>query len=322
MKAIKYLLIGLGGLAVLVVAAGAIFAMTFDPNRYRGQIEAAVKERTGRTLKLQGPLELSFYPGLGGKVAGVTLTERAAEQEFLSLDSARATVALMALLRGEVIVDKVYVSGLKANVVKDKNGRFNFDDLLEPKDAKGKPPAPQKPAPEGKEAAKFDIAGVTIERSSVFYRDLAEGKDLAISDLKLSTGRIAERADGKLELQAGVKGKNPAMDAKVDVSGHYKIDLAAKAYALEKLDAKVTGLVAGMRDAKLTAKGDVSVDPAKSEYRAKGLAVELSGAQEKQKLEAKLAAPEIVVSNDQAKGGAIMAELKIKGDNRSTEANL
>ena len=38
------------GLAVLALAAVAIIAATFDPNKYKGEIERLVKERTGRTL--------------------------------------------------------------------------------------------------------------------------------------------------------------------------------------------------------------------------------------------------------------------------------
>ena len=62
------------------------------------------------------------------------------EQEFVSLESAHVSVAVLPLLRGAAVVDGVRVAGLKANVVKDKQGKFNFDDLLQG-DA-GKPPAP------------------------------------------------------------------------------------------------------------------------------------------------------------------------------------
>src|SRR3954467_12959667 len=127
MRALKYVLIGAGGLLALVIVAVAVFVMTFDPNRYKSQIEAAVKERTGRTLKLQGDLKVAIFPSLGADVSGVSLSERASDQQFLSLDSAHASVAVMPLLRGEVVVDKVNVSGLKANVVKGKDGKFNFD---------------------------------------------------------------------------------------------------------------------------------------------------------------------------------------------------
>ncbi|MDQ5850102.1 MAG: AsmA family protein, partial [Pseudomonadota bacterium] len=74
-KPLKYVLLGLGGLVVLAIAGLVIVAATFDPNRYKGDIERIAKEKTGRTLKLAGDLELAFYPAIGAKVAGVTLSE-------------------------------------------------------------------------------------------------------------------------------------------------------------------------------------------------------------------------------------------------------
>src|SRR6185436_11917552 len=146
MKILKYALIAVAGLVVLAVAGAVVFAMTFDPNKYKGQIEAAVKEKTGRTLKLAGDLKVAIFPSLGADVAKVSLSEAGSDQEFVSLDSAHASVALMPLLHGEVIVDKVKVSGLKARVVKGKDGKFNFDDLLQVKAEK--PGAEKKGAPE------------------------------------------------------------------------------------------------------------------------------------------------------------------------------
>src|SRR5919204_6021233 len=131
MKAIRISLYVIAGLVVLLVLAIGIFAATFDPNRYKGEIERLVKERTGRTLALKGDLKVAVWPSLGADVNGVALSERDPKQQFLSLDSAHASVALLPLLHGSVIVDGIRVSGLKANIVKEKDGRFNFSDLME-----------------------------------------------------------------------------------------------------------------------------------------------------------------------------------------------
>src|SRR5262245_37369161 len=192
-KPLKYGLLGLGAVAILLVGAVAVFALTFDPNKYKGQVEAAVKEKTGRTLKLAGNLELAFWPSLGAKVAGVTLSEKGGAAEFLSLESAQVSVAVMPLLRGAAVVDGVRVAGLKASVVKDKQGKFNFDDLLADDGRKRPAPAPAEKG--GGAPVAFDIASVRVERSSVSYRDLASGQELALSDIDLSTGRVAEKAD-------------------------------------------------------------------------------------------------------------------------------
>jgi AsmA protein len=56
MKALKYVALGAVGILLLVVVAVAVFVATFDPNKYKPQIEAAVKEKTGRTLRLAGDI--------------------------------------------------------------------------------------------------------------------------------------------------------------------------------------------------------------------------------------------------------------------------
>src|SRR5216117_1731282 len=133
-KPVKYLGLALGGVAALLAAVVLAFALTFDPNRYKDDIERMAKERTGRTLKLQGELKLVFFPSLGAGVGGVTLSERGSGREFLRLESAHASVKLLPLLRGQVIVDAVRVSGLKAQIVRSKDGSYNFSDLLEGKE--------------------------------------------------------------------------------------------------------------------------------------------------------------------------------------------
>src|SRR5258706_10463377 len=103
-KPVKYLWLALGGgVAFVVVVAIVVFALTFDPNRYKGEIERMAMERTGRTLKLQGELKLAFFPSLGAAVAGVTLSEGGSGREFVSLESAHESIKLMPLLHGQIV---------------------------------------------------------------------------------------------------------------------------------------------------------------------------------------------------------------------------
>lgn len=262
MKALKISLYLVAGLVVVVVAAVAIFAMTFDPNRYKGDIQRIVKERTGRTLELKGPLELAFWPSLGAKVSGVVLSEHGTAQPFVSLESAHASVALLALLRGAVIVDRVRLSGLRAQIVKDKDGRFNFQDLIEQAGEKPAAKAEKKAPDSGKGTVAFDIAGVTIERAALSYRDLASGQEIALNDLKLETGRIAENAEGKLEFATTLKRNTPPLDAKLALNGRYA--LKPESVALDftgKLDESTIKGKAAMARAKVAAyEFDLNID--------------------------------------------------------------
>src|SRR5882672_8436211 len=217
-KQVKYLGLALGGVVVLLVAVVLVFALTFDPNRYKDDIERMAKERTGRTLKLQGELKLAFFPSLGASVAAVTLSERGSNREFVALQSAHASVKLMPLLYRQVIVDAVRVPGLRAQLVKNKDGSYNFSDLLEGK--------AEKPGVKRKEQSTpviFDIAGVDIDRAALAYRDTNTGQEISLSDLKLHTGRIAENAQGKIELAAAAKRNQPPLEAKIALHGSYSL---------------------------------------------------------------------------------------------------
>ena len=220
-KPLKYGLLGLGTLVVVAIAGAVVFAMTFDPNRYKADIERLAQEKTGRTLSIKGPIKLAFWPSLGAGVSGVTFSEKASKDQFVAFDSAHASVKLLPLLSGQYIVDGVSLSGLKARIVKGKDGRFNFSDLVE---ADAKKPEPKK-APEPKATpVVFDVGSISIERASIAYVDLAAGQEYALEDVKLKTGRIAQDAEGKLELAMLAKRKTPPLEAKLSADGKYRID--------------------------------------------------------------------------------------------------
>ena len=220
-KPLKYGLIGLGTLVLVGVAGAAIFAMTFDPNRYKGEIERLAKEKTGRTLAIKGDIRMAFWPSLGAEVNGVTFSEKGASQEFVAFDKAHASVKLMPLLRGVYIVDSVSLSGLKARIVKGKDGRYNFSDLMEG-EAQAKPAAEPKQTQQGSPLV-FDIASVSIERAAATYIDQAAGQEYALADLKLKTGRLAQDAQGKLDFATVATRKAPPLQVKLEVDGDYRL---------------------------------------------------------------------------------------------------
>jgi AsmA protein len=222
MKVLRYSLYALGGLILLLVLAAAVIAMTFDPNRYKDQVERLAKEQTGRTLDIKGDIRMAFWPSLGARVSGVSLSERNPKDPFVSFDSAHASVKLMPLLRGEYIVDSVSLAGLKARVVKGKDGRFNFSDLL---DGQAKKPAAEtkKGPPEKSAPMVFDISSVDIQNASIQYVDQQAGQEYAIDNFRLKTGRIAPDAEGKLELGMVAKRKAPALTVNLSADGRYQL---------------------------------------------------------------------------------------------------
>ncbi|HET9025797.1 MAG TPA: AsmA family protein, partial [Burkholderiaceae bacterium] len=194
----------------LLVLAGAIFTATFDVNRYKPQIVAAVKERTGRTLTFDGDLSLSLFPRIAVMLPATTLSEPGRDTVFARLQSAQASVALVPLLRRQFEVAGVRIDGLQATIVKQKDGRTNLDDLLQPQKpavapGQGGPAAP---------AGAATVGTVHLENADLTWRDLAAGRTVRLNDLDLRAGRYARGARMPVEASAAISANEPTIAAR------------------------------------------------------------------------------------------------------------
>src|SRR6266487_6487621 len=147
MKVFKALLLTAGGIVVLIVLVIAIVAATFDPNKYKPEIAAAVQDKTGRTLAIEGNLAMTFFPSVGIAVGKTSLSEPNGRGIFARFDDAKMSLALLPLFSRQVVINRVSLSGLTADLVKRKDGKTNFDDLLNAPGEAAAPPPRSKPAP-------------------------------------------------------------------------------------------------------------------------------------------------------------------------------
>ncbi len=260
MKIVKYALYTVGGLVLLVVLAVVALVVTFDPNKYKGELARVVKEKTGRTLNVEGTIGLSLYPSLGVAVGKTTLSERKSEKPFAKIDEVKVSLAVLPLLSKQVVVDRVTLSGLNVELVQDKSGKTNFSDLAgggEPP-ASAKAPAP-KVAPKG-EAPQLDIAGIEISASSATWRDEATGARYKATVEELKTGRITSGVPGKLSFASRVEASEPKADYQVSLSGQYHLNFEKQTFALSGMELKVSDATPGSNKPPLSLKGDVEFD--------------------------------------------------------------
>ena len=193
-------IVGIAFAAVLVIAAAGIaFVMAkFDADFIKAEVTKVVQEKKQRSLKIDGPLELTFWPNLGVRVGKLSLSEHKSTTEFLALESARVSVAVMPLLSKQVVVDTIELDGARATLIRRKDGTLNIADLLAP----DKEPSP---------LLKFDIAGIKVTSSQLTFRDEQGGATYAVSALNLDTGHLANAAEGPLDLSAKVTADNARM---------------------------------------------------------------------------------------------------------------
>jgi AsmA protein len=251
--------------AVLLALAGivAYVAATFDAARIKQEIAAAVEKETGRTLKIEGELSLGFWPEVAIKVGRSTLSERGGAPEFARIESARVAVATLPLLSRQAVVKEVEIAGLKATVVKRKDGTLNIADLTGGKEKPEKVGA-------GDTAvalpASIDIAAIRLVDAELGWRDEAAGQSAALA---ASLGLEGIRADAaalrvaKFSLDTQVRADRTKIVVKLATP--VDVDLGKRTLALAALDGRVdvASPALPMQTLALPLSGSVQADLAK-----------------------------------------------------------
>lgn len=248
---LKYGLYTLAALFTLVAIAVGTVVATFNPNDYKPLIVKLVQEKKHRTLKLEGDIKLAFFPKLGADLGRATLSERNSDQVFASVKSARLYLALFPLLKKQLVVDQIRIDGAHAALIRFPDGSTNIDDLLKKE--------------EQNQQLKFDIDSVKISDSSFTLDDQQGKRKLAVSNLTLESGRIAEGVPTHLTLDFRLK--DDGTDLLVGLKSGLLFDLTHRHYRLDGLTASVNGKSGEKTlDAKLEApKIDVTPDKAQGE---------------------------------------------------------
>ena len=270
--------IAIGAAVLLAVAAIGLTALVVlvDPNHYKGPVADAVKKRYDRTLRMDGNVRFSVFPNLGVEIEKLSLSEPRSTQIFAAVDTARVSVAVLPLLSGRIVVDRVRVVGLKANVVRYQNGKFNFEDLLGPA-----PKAPGQPAggelDAGGKPLLFDVAGIEFSGGELALRDYMKGTSMRVERLSATTGRVAPRTPFDMDLSARVLGQSPRVDATVQVQGRLTVDPEQRFFSAKGFDLKATGVLPSIRATALTAQGDLAYDGQRQAIDASGVSVAFQG---------------------------------------------
>lgn len=249
-KPLKVILIALAAIVVLLVAVVAFIVATFNPNDHKPEIIRLVKEQTGRTLSIPGEIRLTLFPRIGADLGQISLSEARSEQVFAAAQQVKVSVALMPLLSKKVEVDRVLVDGLNVKLQRDRQGRFNFDDLLSHGDKAAAPPDTGKAEAPGA-MPLLQVGGIAITNANLDYRDNASGQHLSVSKLNFSTGPIADGKKSTLDFSADVQGTNPQLALQLGVKSDFTPQLAQQKLQLDNVKASLGGTAAGQRDLQL-----------------------------------------------------------------------
>ena len=308
-KFIKYALYTIAGIIVLVLMVAGYFAVTFNPNDYKDEIIKLVKDKKERTLHIDGDIKLSFWPKIGANLGKVSISEHQSETEFASVNSVKVALAVMPLLKKELVVDTVYVDGAKANVIKHKDGSFNFDDLVS-KDE------------EESQDIKFDVQGINVTNSQVAYHDESTGGNYSISSFNMKSGHVALAEPVDLETDFKISANQPALDANANIKGNFLVDPKTKHFKVKGLDSHIQGDMLNGKGVDIKASGNVDAKPEVMEFLVDSLKLVASGSFDGVKQSIDLNAPELIVEKDEVSSKKVTLSIAQDKSGDTLKANM
>lgn len=185
MRIFRWLAVAVLASIALMLIAAAVLLLVVDPDRFRGRIEAAVREASGRDFRLEERIELEFFPSLAidtgfGRLSNAPgFVGPPGAAPFASWRKASLGARLVPLLRGELIVDRVRIEGLELNLARDAHGAGNWEDLAAGGgEGEGRDGGDRRLALES-------LAGIEVSDSTLSFRDARSGRELRAGGLSL-----------------------------------------------------------------------------------------------------------------------------------------
>jgi len=193
-----FLIIGI--IVVVVIAAVLIFVATFDVNQYHAKIQSELQQRLGRQVSL-GDMHLGIFP-LRFEVQSVSIADDPrfnAQKPFVQAQQLDVSVKLLSLLHKDVEIDTLTLQRPSVDLIKNKQGVWNFASIGQPQGAQAPSPSTSKapenkpsnkpspePAPSGStqpsSSQQFSLGKLQIQDGQVSLTDLQTSPKPAIYD--------------------------------------------------------------------------------------------------------------------------------------------
>jgi AsmA protein len=180
---LKKLLIGLGVIIVLLVAAILIIPAFIPIDTIKEQIASQVREQTGREFTINGEVSVSLLPNVALEVNDVVFGNapggRAAE--MASLKTLEIDVKLFPLISGELAVNRFILIDPVINLEALPDGTANWQI-----GGVGAAPADDSGGSGAPGLEKLQLGDVRLENGRITYFDAKTGTEQVLSDVNLS----------------------------------------------------------------------------------------------------------------------------------------
>jgi AsmA protein len=189
----RSVLIALGGAIGLTLAGVALLLALIDAGRFRPQIAAAVEAATGRSLQINGAVRLDLlpFPAIAVGDAGLVNPPGFAEPLLIRWRELALGARLGPLLRGQLELTRVRVTGLELRLERRADGSINWSGL-----------GPVGSGDRNVAIALRAIDGLEIRDGRLLYVDALDATRIEFDEVRVDVPRWTPGAPLAIELGA------------------------------------------------------------------------------------------------------------------------
>lgn len=209
----KKRLILIAGIIAFIIIALIVVPLIIDVNTYKPKAEAFLSDALGMDVKIQGDMNIVLLPDFSVSLKDVSV--RGKDTDLCIVKKAKVDLELSSLIRDEINILEIDLVTPTFNIVKDKDGIFNFE-------KPGKPSSPSS-------INLPHIEKFSISKGDVIYLDEKNEDEVTVNGIDLVLADVSvDKSAGKTLIQT------------ISFDGTVNADkLESKEYEISNIDLRV-----------------------------------------------------------------------------------
>ncbi|MEQ1635694.1 MAG: AsmA family protein [Methylococcales bacterium] len=244
-KSLKATFLLLGVFSVVLLLVGISLFLLINPNAFKPELSALVKQHTGRVLTIPGDLKLAIFPAPGIKIGKMALSNAAnfPDQPFAEVASAQISIKWLPLLTNKFELGKIQLEGLSLNLSKNKQGETNWSDLNKLSETTAiNTPLDIKDSDETA-VAKLLVEELSVAHGHIVWQDQQAERMIDLNAVQITVNKLG--VDRPIALSLGFNLTKPGMNSVHKIQLSTQLTLNNALDRLSAKDIKVNSLSTG-----------------------------------------------------------------------------
>lgn len=192
---LRFLLYAAGAAALILLAADLSLRWLLPTDSVQEKISSLIASKTNGEVKIKRVT--AGLTGINAEGLSLSLPEGG---DIASVESLSLKVMPLKLIRGEIDFNRIFIDGVKINIIRDKDGKFNFDGLFA--DAAGNTSAGEENSESSSFIKDLRVKRFQIRNAEVSYLDESAGISASLNNLFLDVYDFSFTAPFRVSVNA------------------------------------------------------------------------------------------------------------------------